>query len=92
MADIERESLEAHVSLCELRYQALERRIQVLENKLEDVNTLLLQIRDSLSQLPAQQNQQDRARWDRLQWGLIGGLAGVALWALARVLGVGQGG
>lgn len=86
MADIERTSLDAHVSLCELRYQSLEHRIQAIENKLEDVNILLLQIRDTLAQQPAQQNQQDRARWDRLQWGLVGGLAAVAAWALARVL------
>ena len=84
--DIERNSLDAHVSLCELRYQSLERRITQVETKLESVNTLLLQIRDSLSQLPAQQNQQQQARWERLQWGLIGILTAVVAWGLQQAI------
>jgi len=83
--DIERNSLEAHVSLCELRYQSLERRITQVETKLESVNTLLLQIRDSLLQLPAEQNHAQQARWERLQWGLIGVLSAVAAWGLQQV-------
>lgn len=84
--DIERTSLEAHVSLCELRYQQLERRIHQVEQKLESLNILLLQIRDTLAQQPAQHNQQQQARWDRLQWWMIGSLAAVAGWAVAKVL------
>lgn len=75
MADIERTSLDAHVSLCELRYQALEHRIDQFEKKLEELNTLVLEIRDSLAQLPAQQNRQVDARWSQFQWWLIGILA-----------------
>ena len=86
MADIERESLDAHVSLCELRYQALEHRLVQVEGQLESLQTLLLQIRDSLAQLPAQQTQLQNQKWERFQWALIGALAGVAGWALVRVL------
>jgi phage shock protein A len=85
VADIERESLDAHVSLCELRYQALEHRLVQVEESLASLQTLLLQIRDSLAQLPAQQTQLQAQKWERVQWGLIGVLAGVAGWALVRV-------
>ena len=68
MSDIERENLDAHVSICEIRYQALERRLEQVESQLESVNTLLVQIRDSLAQQPADQVQ----RWERFQWWLIG--------------------
>ena len=35
MSSLERESLEAHVDLCEMRYKNLESRIDKLENKLD---------------------------------------------------------
>ncbi len=38
MYELEKTSLEAHVSLCEMRYQALEIRLTSLENKIEIVN------------------------------------------------------
>lgn len=86
MSDIERQSLDAHVSLCELRYQSLERRIVDVEDKLESLNTLLLQIRDSLAQLPVQQTQLHYDKWSQFQWWVIGGLSGALGWALARLL------
>ena len=81
-SDIERTSLDAHVSLCELRYQALERRLTEVESQLDDLRTLLSEIRDTLAQLPNQQSQ----RWERVQWGIIGSLGAVAAWALATIL------
>lgn len=33
--DLEKTSLETHVTLCEMRYQTLEKRIGVLESKIE---------------------------------------------------------
>jgi hypothetical protein len=86
VTDIEKSSLEAHVSLCELRYQALERRIDLLERKLESVETLLLQIRDTLSQQPGAQSQAQEARWNRFQWYLIGVLGMMLAWSLPQVL------
>jgi len=38
-ADIEKENLEAHVELCQQRYEVLERRPTAVENKLEDVHS-----------------------------------------------------
>ena len=72
MSDIERENLDAHVSLCELRYLNLERRLDQVESQLAAVQTLLSEIRDSVAQLPGRQNRQDTHRWERFQWWLIG--------------------
>lgn len=35
---IEKESLEAHVELCRQRYETLERRLQIIENKVESIH------------------------------------------------------
>ena len=40
-SEIEKESLEAHVSLCELRYQGLEARLTSLEAKLDLIQAKL---------------------------------------------------
>jgi septal ring factor EnvC (AmiA/AmiB activator) len=80
--DIERTSLDAHVSMCELRYQALERRIDSLEQQLTQVNLMLAQIRDRLERMPDQQNQ----RWERVQWAVIGVLGSVAGLSLIRLM------
>jgi tetrahydromethanopterin S-methyltransferase subunit G len=38
-AEIEKENLEAHVELCQQRYEVLERRLTAVEHKLEDVHS-----------------------------------------------------
>jgi len=37
--DLEKESLEAHVDLCALRYEQLDRRLTGLEEKVDDIHT-----------------------------------------------------
>jgi len=86
VSDIERNNLDAHVSLCELRYLNLERRIDQLEVSLASLQTLVLEIRDCLAQLPQQQNLVQAQRWERFQWAVIGILTSVAAWALSQVL------
>ena len=81
MSEIERTNLDAHVSLCELRYQNLARRLDQVENSISALQTLVLEIRDSLAQQPQQQSQM----WIQFQWGLIGGLGGLAGWGLSRL-------
>ena len=81
MSEIERTNLDAHVSLCELRYQNLERRLIQVETSIAALQTLVLEIRDSLAQQPQQQSQM----WIQFQWGLIGGLGGLAGWGLSRL-------
>jgi hypothetical protein len=82
MSEIERTNLDAHVSLCELRYQSLERRLADVETQLGDVKILLSEIRDNLARQPAREIQ----RWFHAQWWLIGILGAVAGWALRHLL------
>jgi hypothetical protein len=81
VADIERTNLDAHVSLCELRYQALERRLELVESQLGDLHTLVLEIRDSLAQLPAGEN----TRWLQAQAAVIAVLVSAVAWLAARL-------
>ena len=81
MADIERTNLDAHVSLCELRYQALERRLELVESQLGDLHTLVLEIRDSLAQLPAGEN----TRWLQAQAAVIAVLVSAVAWLGSRI-------
>lgn len=37
MSNLERTSLEAHVDLCQLRYEQLDLRLTIVEKKLEDI-------------------------------------------------------
>jgi hypothetical protein len=52
-SEIERSNLDAHVSICAVRYQALETRMFSIEDRLERVENLLNDIRDSLAAQPA---------------------------------------
>ena len=81
VAEIERTSLDAHVSLCELRYQALERRLEIVESQLGDLHTLVLEIRDSLARLPAGEN----TRWIQAQTAVIAVLVSAVAWLASRL-------
>lgn len=76
MSDIERTSLDAHVSLCELRYQALERRISEVEASLSELKTMIQEIHGQL----LQQQNHTWTRWDKIQWTLIASLSGIVGW------------
>lgn len=82
MSDIERTSLDAHVSLCELRYQALERRIQDVEHSLTELKSMVQEIH---RQLLSQQNH-TWTRWDKIQWSLIGVLGGILGWLVVSYI------
>ena len=43
--DLERTSLEAHVDLCEMRYQALDQRLTKVETKLDEIKSDLNKFR-----------------------------------------------
>lgn len=76
MSDIERTSLDAHVSLCELRYQALERRIDEVEASLDELKSMIQEIHTQL----LRQQSRTWTRWDKIQWSLIASLAGISGW------------
>lgn len=50
-SDIERESLEAHVEICAVRYQQLDSRLTNLENKVEDIHEDIVQGQKSLTKV-----------------------------------------
>jgi CHASE3 domain sensor protein len=82
MSDIERMNLDAHVSLCELRYQALNDRLARVEADLGELKTL---IQDLGQALQSQRNYQNNY-WNRVQWAVIGGLIAVVAWAVSQWL------
>jgi hypothetical protein len=48
---LERESLEAHVDLCALRYEALDRRLNNLEEKVDDIHNDIVEGQKGLSKV-----------------------------------------
>jgi tetrahydromethanopterin S-methyltransferase subunit B len=80
MSDIERNSLDAHVSLCELRYQALNDRLDRVEADLGELKSL---IQDLSQALQSQRNYQNNY-WNRVQWSVIGGLIAAVAWGVSH--------
>lgn len=80
MADIESESLPAHVSLCQQRYHHLDLRIQQIERRIEKIEELVIDIHQKIDQL----NQKQNEKWDKGQVAVIGLLLGVCGYLLTK--------
>lgn len=65
--DIEKTSLEAHVSLCQERYTGLQHRINVIETKLTSLEAVMREIRDEIRELAEKSNK----KWDTTQVSVI---------------------
>lgn len=78
MNDIERTNLDAHVSICELRYQALNDRLDRVKQDMDELKSLIQQLAQELS---AQREGQNNY-WSRVQWAVIGGLISLSAWSL----------
>lgn len=76
MSDIERTNLDAHVSICELRYQALERRITQVETSIDELKVMIQEIHNQL----VKQQTHTWTRWDKIQWSLIAVLSSISAW------------
>lgn len=50
-SDIEKESLEAHVELCQQRYEVLERRLGTIETKVQAIHNDLIENRTSMTKV-----------------------------------------
>lgn len=73
---LERNSLEAHVDLCALRYQSLDTRLNKLESSLGKVEAMVAEVHDMVEAIDQRHN-------DRIMgWGisLIGTMAGIIGW------------
>ena len=49
--EIEKESLEAHVELCQQRYESLERRLGSIETKVEEIHAEMIDSRTSMAKV-----------------------------------------
>jgi uncharacterized coiled-coil protein SlyX len=49
VSTLEKTSLEAHVDLCQLRYQQLEDRLSQVEKQIKDINIDLIDMRDKMA-------------------------------------------
>ena len=78
MSDIERSSLDAHVSICELRYQALNDQLDRMSKDMDELKTLIQRLAQDLQEHREDQNNY----WSRVQWAVIGGLIAFAGWSL----------
>lgn len=78
--DIETENLEAHVSICQERYQQLANRFDSLESRIERVETVVLDIHSDIEDLKTAQN----SRWDKARDVIIGVLFSTTAFLLAQ--------
>jgi hemerythrin len=78
MNDIERTSLDAHVSICELRYQALNDRLDGMTQDMDELKQLIHKLAQDLQAHREDQNNY----WSRVQWAVIGGLIAFAGWSV----------
>lgn len=78
--DIEKKSLEAHVELCAERYNALEDKIAVLDNKITSVSAMIRELKETVSKMAEKNN-------DRLiAWGIgiIGALSAATIYLMTH--------
>jgi prefoldin subunit 5 len=76
--DIEKKSLEAHVELCAERYNALEEKLETLEDKISSVAAMVKDVKEAVSKMAEKQN-------DRLiGWGV--GIIGTLLAATVYLI------
>jgi predicted nucleic acid-binding Zn-ribbon protein len=81
--EIETHNLEAHVSICQERYMALERRFENVEQRIEKIETMVSDIHREIHNIA----QKNHAKWDRTQIAIIGGLIGLVTYLVSHVLG-----
>ena len=80
---IEKENLEAHVELCAERYEALENKLDQVEEKVGKLEGVVNEIKDMIVSMNDKRNQQ------LIKWGMsaIGALLAVVAWFIVKYLG-----
>ena len=78
--EIEKKSLEAHVELCAERYNALETKLCVLEDKLSGLKAMIIEVHNIVEKMADKRNDQ------LIAWGIgiIGFLAATVGWLLTH--------
>jgi chromosome segregation ATPase len=80
--EIEKKSLEAHVELCAERYNALEMRLDTLDDKIGGVATMVKEVKETVSKMAEKNN-------DRLiAWGvgIIGALVATTVYLFTHYI------
>lgn len=80
---IEKQNLEAHVELCAERYEALETKLDNVEDKVNKLETVVIEIKNMIVSMNDRRNQQ------LIKWGMsaIGALMAVVAWFVVQQLG-----
>jgi len=78
--EIEKKSLEAHVELCAERYNALENRIDNVDNKISSLSTVVREVHDMIQRMSDQRTDQ-LVKWGA---GIIGTLVATIAWLVAH--------
>jgi hypothetical protein len=81
ITNIETHNLEAHVSICQERYLALERRFENVEHRIEKIESMVKDIHSHIHAL----DRRTHAKWDRTQTAIIGGLIGLVTYLATRL-------
>jgi predicted nucleic acid-binding Zn-ribbon protein len=78
--EIEKKSLEAHVELCAERYNALESRLDNVDNKISSLSTVIREVHDMVQRMA------DKRTDQLLGWGIgiIGFLLATVGWLLSH--------
>jgi hypothetical protein len=78
--EIEKKSLEAHVELCAERYNALETKLCVLEDKLSSLKTMIVEVHTLVEKMA------DKRTDQLIGWGIgiIGALVATVFWLLTH--------
>ena len=74
--DIEKQSLEAHVELCAIRYNNLDSKLDHLEIRMEKLEQLMLDIKNSVSTSGTDSNKQTIGIFTTIIGALIAGMIG----------------
>jgi hypothetical protein len=82
MTDIERTSLDAHVSLCELRYQGLANRLDLIEERMEKLELMVTDIHSTLHKI----NRGNSVEWIKARDVLIAVLFGALSFMVSKFL------
>lgn len=74
--DIEKESLEAHVELCAIRYSSLEDKVSGLHTRIDKVESLIVELKESIVASTSTQNTQTISIFTSVLGALIAGVIG----------------
>jgi DNA anti-recombination protein RmuC len=83
MADIEKESLEAHVELCSERYKSLHDKLDAVNSRLDKQDKTLNHIANSITKIEGSRNKQVMA-WAAAIIGVLVSALGIVIFTMIK--------